>query len=60
MTFNITASQTDSLVEHFNETFKMIMRKFVTSEGEACDCLLPYSVVCIYRSSQKTTGFIIV
>ena len=47
MTFNIIASQTDSLVEHFNETFKTIMKIFVTSEGEAHDHLLPYSVVCI-------------
>ena len=39
----------DGLVEHFNQTLKMMLRTVVTKAGKDWDKLLPYYVLFAYR-----------
>ena len=49
--------QTDGLVERFNQTLKVVLRKTATSKGKDWDKLLPY-VLFVYREvHQASTGF---
>ena len=49
--------QCDGLVERFNQTLKMMLRKFVTKEGKDWDKLLPYVLFAYREVPQASTGF---
>ena len=49
--------QSDGLVEHFNQTLKMMLRKLVTKEGKDWDKLLPYVLFAYREVPQASTGF---
>ena len=49
--------QSDGLVERFNQTLKMMLRKFVTKEGKDWDKLLPYVLFAYREVPQASTGF---
>ena len=49
--------QCDGLVERFNQTLKMMLRKVVTKEGEDWDKLLPYVLFAYREVPQASTGF---
>ena len=49
--------QCDGLVEHFNQTLKMMLRKFVIKEGKDWDKLLPYVLFAYREVPQASTGF---
>ncbi|XP_061102960.1 uncharacterized protein LOC133131605 [Conger conger] len=49
--------QTDGLVERFNKTLKMMMRKMITTDGKDWDHLLPYLMFAIREVPQASTGY---
>ena len=49
--------QTDGLVERFNKTLKLMLRKLVSKEGKNWDRLLPYVLFAYQEVPQSTTGF---
>ena len=49
--------QCDGLVERFNQTLKMMLRKVVTKEGKDWDKLLPYVLFAYREVPQASTGF---
>ena len=49
--------QTDGLVERFNQTLKMMLRKAVVGEGKDWDTLLPYLLFAYREVPQASTGF---
>ena len=49
--------QCDGLVECFNQTLKMMLRKVVTKEGKDWDKLLPYVLFAYREVPQASTGF---
>ena len=49
--------QCDGLVEHFNQTLKMMLRKVVNKEGKDWDKLLPYVLFAYREVPQASTGF---
>ena len=49
--------QTDGLVERFNKTLKLMLRKLVSKEGKNWDRLLPYVLFAYREVPQSTTGF---
>ena len=49
--------QTDGLVERFNKTLKVLLRKLVNKEGCDWDRLLPYVLFAYREVPQSTTGF---
>ena len=49
--------QTDRLVERFNSTLKLMLRKAVNEEGKDWDCLLPYLLFAYCEVPQASTGF---
>ena len=49
--------QTDGLVEGFNGTLKMMLRKFVSSNQKDWDEFLPYLLFTYREVPQKSTGF---
>ena len=49
--------QSDGLVERFNQTLKMMLRKVVTKEGKDWDKLLPYVLFAYREVPQASTGF---
>ena len=49
--------QSDGLVERFNQTLKMMLRKVVTKEGKDWDKLLPYVLFTYREVPQASTGF---
>jgi len=49
--------QTDSMVERFNQTLKLLLRKVATEEGKYWDRLLPYLLFAYREVPQASTGF---
>ena len=49
--------QTDGLVERFNRTLKMMLRKTAVEEGKDWDRLLPYVLFAYREVPQSSTGF---
>ena len=49
--------QTDGLVERFNQTLKMMLRKISGKEGKDWDKLLPYLLFAYREVPQASTGF---
>ena len=49
--------QTDGLVECFNQTLKMMLRKTVMKEGLDWDKMLPYILFAYRKVPQASTGF---
>ena len=49
-------SQTDGLVERFNQTLKAILRKVATKEGRDWDKLIPYILFAYRKVPQVSTG----
>ena len=49
--------QTDGLVERFNQTLKLLLRKTATIEGQDWDKLLPYLLFAYREVPQASTGF---
>ena len=49
--------QTDGLVEQFNHTFKVMLRKTANKEGKNWDELLPYLLFAYREVPQASTGF---
>ena len=50
-------SQTDSLVERFNQTLKSMLKKAATEEGKDWDKLIPYVLSAYREVPQASTGF---
>ena len=50
-------SQTDGLVERFNQTLKSMLRKATTEEGKDWDKLVPYLLFAYREVPQASTGF---
>ena len=49
--------QTDGLVERFNQTLKLMLRKVMVKEGKDWDKLLPYLLFAYREVPQASTGF---
>lgn len=49
--------QTDELVERFNQTLKLMLRKVMVKEGKDWDKLLPYLLFAYREVPQASTGF---
>ena len=49
--------QTDSMVERFNQTLKLLLRKAATEDGKDWDRLLPYLLFAYREVPQVSTGF---
>ena len=49
--------QTDGLVERFNQTLKLMLRKVIDKEGKDWDKLLPYVLFAYREVPQASTGF---
>ncbi|KAG6939748.1 hypothetical protein G0U57_021730, partial [Chelydra serpentina] len=49
--------QTDGLVERFNQTLKVMIRKVVSRDGKDWDTLLPYLMFAIQEVPQASTEF---
>ena len=49
--------QTDGLVERFNQTLKLMLRKVTVKEGKDWDRLLPYILFAYREVPQVSTGF---
>ena len=49
--------QTDGLVERFNQTLKMMLRKTAVKEGMDWDVMLPYLLFAYREVPQSSTGF---
>ena len=49
--------QTDGLVERFNQTLKLMLRKAAHEEGKDWDKLLPYLLFAYREVPQASTGF---
>ena len=49
--------QSDGLVERFNQTLKMMLRKVITKEGKDWDKLLPYVLFAYREVPQASIGF---
>ena len=49
--------QTDGLVERFNQTLKLMLRKTAGEEGKDWDKLLPYLLFAYREVPQDSTGF---
>ena len=49
--------QTDGLVERFNRTLKMMLRKTAVKEGVDWDVMLPYLLFAYREVPQASTGF---
>ena len=49
--------QTDGLVERFNHTLKMMLRKTAVKEGVDWDVMLPYLLFAYREVPQASTGF---
>ena len=50
-------TQTDGLVERFNQTLKAMLRKTVTKEGKDWDRLVPFLLFAYREVPQVSTGF---
>ena len=50
--------QSDGLVERFNQTLKMMLRKVVTKEGKDWGKLLPHVLFAYREVPQASTGFL--
>ena len=50
-------SQTDGLVERFNQTLKAMLRRTATDEGKDWDKLIPYVLFAYCEVPQSSTGF---
>ena len=49
--------QTDGLVERFNRTFKSMLKKVASEEGQDWDTLLQYILFAYREVPQAATGF---
>ena len=49
--------QTDGLVERFNATLKLMLKKFVNKKGKDWDEYLPYLLFAYREVPQESTGF---
>ncbi|KAF7642820.1 hypothetical protein LDENG_00250180 [Lucifuga dentata] len=49
--------QTDGLMEHFNQTLKQMLHKFVNETGSDWDQWLPYLLFACREVPQASTGF---
>ena len=49
--------QTDGLVERFNQTLKLMLRKTAVKEGIDWDKMLPYVLFAYREVPQTSTGF---
>ncbi len=49
--------QTDGLVERFNQTLKLMLRKTTVKQGKDWDKLLPYLLFAYREVPQASTGF---
>ena len=49
--------QTDGLVERFNQTLKLMLKKTLVKEGKDWDKLLPYLLFAYREVPQASTGF---
>ena len=49
--------QTDGLVERFNQTLKLMLRKVIDKEGKDWNKLLPYIIFAYREVPQASTGF---
>ena len=50
-------TQTDGLVERFNQTLKAMLRRFVDADARNWDTLLPYMLFAYREAPQSSTGF---
>ncbi|XP_068097047.1 uncharacterized protein [Hyperolius riggenbachi] len=49
--------QTDGLVERFNKTLKMMLKRVVQKDGKDWDCLIPAVMFAVREVPQASTGF---
>ena len=50
-------SQTDGLVERYNQTIKSMLKKVIIQEPKSWDKLLPLALFAFHEVPQKATGF---
>ena len=49
--------QTDGLVERFNQTLKVMLRKAAVEKGKDWDKMIPYLLIAYREVPQASTGF---
>ncbi|XP_064418480.1 uncharacterized protein LOC135358762 [Latimeria chalumnae] len=49
--------QTDGLVERFNKTLKLMLRRVISMDGRDWDLMLPYLMFAVREVPQSSTGF---